>query len=120
MTQPTDQIILSGLELWLKVGCTDAERAFAQRIEMDVTLCLPLQEAGRTDSMNTTVDYAAACALLKNTLEPRTFQLAEAVAEQAAELLLGAYRVKSVTVLVKKRALPGLTWAGIQIQRPWK
>lgn len=118
MTQPTDQLILSGLELWLKVGCTDAERSFAQRIEMDVTLHLPLSEAGRTDSINATVDYAAACALLKNTLEPRTFHLAETVAEQAADVILSAYRVKSVTVLVKKRALPGLAWAGVQIQRP--
>ncbi|MBK8870547.1 MAG: dihydroneopterin aldolase [Elusimicrobia bacterium] len=118
MTQPTDQIILSGLELWLKVGCTDAERAFAQRIEMDAALHLPLNEAGRTDSLDATVDYAAACSLLKNTLEPRTFKLAEAVAEQAADLLLGAYGLNSVTVLVKKRALPGLAWAGIQIQRP--
>jgi dihydroneopterin aldolase len=118
MSLPTDQIILSGLELWLKVGCTDAERAFAQRIEMDVTLYLALNEAGRNDSLDATVDYAAACSLLRNTLEPRTFILAEAVAEQAASLLLGTYRLNSVTVLVKKRVLPGLAWAGIQIQRP--
>jgi dihydroneopterin aldolase len=37
-----DQLILSGLEAWVKVGCSEEERAFPQRIEMDVTLHLPL------------------------------------------------------------------------------
>ncbi|MBK8575791.1 MAG: dihydroneopterin aldolase [Elusimicrobia bacterium] len=114
---PVDQLILSGLDLWLKVGCTEEERAFAQRVEMDVTLHLPLSDAGWGDNLLATVDYAEACALLKKTLEPKTFKLAEAVAEQTADLLLTKYKLTSVTVLVKKRALPGLTYAAVQIQR---
>lgn len=113
-----DQLILSGLDLWLKVGCSEEERAFPQRIEMDVTLHLPLADAGWGDNMAATVDYADACALIKKTLEPKTFKLAEAVAEQTADLLLGKYKLKSVTVLVKKRALPGLSYAAVQIHRP--
>jgi dihydroneopterin aldolase len=113
-----DQLILSGLELWLRIGCTDEERAFPQRIELDVTLELPLADAGKGDLLAATVDYAQVCALLKNNLEAKTFKLAEAVAEQAAELLLWKHKLSRVTVLVKKRALPGLAWAGVQILRP--
>jgi dihydroneopterin aldolase len=113
-----DQLILSGLDVWLKVGCSEEERAFPQRVEMDVTLALPLGDAGKGDNLSATVDYAEACALIKKTLEARTFKLAEAVAEQTADLLLWKYKLSSVTVLVKKRALPGLSWAGVQIHRP--
>lgn len=112
-----DQLILSGLELWLKVGCSEEERAFPQRIEMDVTLHLPLADAGWGDNMAATVDYAEACTLIKKTLEPKTFILAEAVAEQTADLLLGKYKLTAVTVLVKKRVLPGLAYAAVQIHR---
>lgn len=113
-----DQLILSGLEVWLKVGCTEEERAFPQRIEMDVTLELPLADAGKGDNLSASIDYAEACDLIRNTLGPRTFKLAEAVAEQTADLLLWKFKLTSVTVLVKKRALPGLSWAGVQIHRP--
>lgn len=112
-----DQLILSGLELWVKVGCSEEERAFPQRLELDITLNLPLADAGWGDNLSATVDYAEACALVKKTLEPKTFKLAEAVAEQAADLLLGKYKLTSVTVLVKKRALPGLAYAAVQIHR---
>jgi dihydroneopterin aldolase len=113
-----DCLILSGLELWLKVGCTEEERAFPQRLELDVTLELPLAQAGKRDDLALTVDYAEAAALIRNALEPRAFRLAEAVAEQTADLLLSKYKLSSVTVLIKKRALPGLDWAGVRIQRP--
>ena len=113
-----DQLILAGLELWVKVGCSEAERAFPQRLEMDVTLHLPLKDAGWGDNLSATVDYAEACALIKKTIEPKTFKLAEAVAEQAADLLLGKYKLASVTIQVKKRALPGLSYAAVQIHRP--
>jgi dihydroneopterin aldolase len=113
-----DQLILSGLEVWVKVGCTPEERSFPQRLDVDITMNLPLADAGWSDTLSATVDYAEACARIKKTLEAKTFTLAEAVAEQAADLLLGAYRLTSVTVQVKKRALPGLGYAAVQIHRP--
>ena len=112
-----DRLILSGLDLWIKVGCTEEERAFAQRIEMDITLELPLAEAGQSDNLASTVDYAEAVTFIRQTIEPKTFRLAEAIAEQTAELLLWKYHLTSVTILLKKRALPGLAWAGVEIKR---
>lgn len=113
-----DKLIVNGLELWLKVGCTAAERAFAQRIEVDFALLLDLAAAGEKDDLTKTVDYAEACALVKKNLTPRTFKLAEAVAEKTAEVLLKRFKVSSVEVRVKKRALPGIAWAAVEISRP--
>lgn len=83
-----DKLIIHGLELWLKVGCTEAERAFPQRLEMDVTLELPLSAAGKSDDLSQSVDYAAVAEALRQKLTPHSFHLIEAVAEQAADLVL--------------------------------
>lgn len=113
-----DKLIIHGLELWLKVGCTEAERAFPQRLEMDVTLELPLSAAGKSDDLSQSVDYAAVAEALRQKLTPHAFHLVEAVAEQAADVVLWKYKPQAVTVRLKKRALPGLSWAGVEIRRP--
>lgn len=113
-----DKLIIHGLELWLKVGCTEAERAFPQRLEMDVTLELPLSAAGKSDDLSQSVDYAAVAEALRQKLTPHAFHLVEAVAEQAADVVLWKYKPRAVTVRLKKRALPGLAWAGVEIHRP--
>lgn len=112
-----DRLSLIGLEVWTRVGCTAAERAFPQRLEVDVDLLLPLARAGTRDDMAATVDYAAVAARLKETLSAVEFRLAEAVAEQAAGLVLGEFRVPAVAVRVRKRALPGLAYAEVAITR---
>src|SRR5688572_5975931 len=103
-----DKLFISGLELWVRVGCTAAERAFPQRLEMDMGMRLDLRAAGRKDDIARTVDYADAVVRLKKAVESKTYKLAEAVAEDAAALVLKAYKVDAVTVRVKKRALAGI------------
>jgi dihydroneopterin aldolase len=112
-----DKLIVSGLELWINVGCSPEERAFPQRLEMDVALELSLAEAGRTDDIAKTVDYADAVRRLKETLEPKTYNLAETIAEEAAALLLKSYPIQAVTVHLKKRAFPGINCAVVEIRR---
>ncbi len=118
MNEKTDKLLIAGIELWLKVGCAERERAFAQRIELNVTLELPLAPAGKNDDLSKTIDYAAAVEGLRKLLTPKKFRLAEAVAEQAADYLLKKFKPRAVTVLIKKRALPGIDWAGMEIRRP--
>ena len=113
-----DKLSLIGLELWLRVGCTREERAFPQRILMDVTLSLPLRAAGKADRLESTVDYAALARDLKNRLEKKEFRLFEAVAEQAAEQALKLKNVKKVFIRVIKKALPGIDHATVEIERP--
>jgi len=112
-----DQILLSGLEAWCRVGCSPEERAFPQRLELDLTLFIDLKKAGQTDTMAQTVDYARVVHRVKEFLEPTPFVLVEAVAEKTANFLLKEFGVTAVKVLVKKRVLPGLAWGGVEIYR---
>lgn len=112
-----DRLSLMGLELWCRVGCTPEERAFPQRLELDVDLFLPLGPAGERDDLAATVDYAAVAARLKAVLEEGECRLAETLAERAAALVLAEFRVPSVAVRLRKRALPGLAFAEVSIAR---
>ena len=113
-----DKLSVHGLELWGRVGCTEAERAFPQRLEMDVVLEMSLAEVGRTDDLSESVDYAQVVERLKALLEPREFRLVETVAEVAADFVIRAFKIDGVTVRVRKRALPGIAWAEVEIHRP--
>lgn len=112
-----DRLSLIGLEVWCRVGCTAAERAFPQRLDVDADLFLPLARAGVRDDMAATVDYALVAARLKDVLSAGEFRLAEAVAERAAALVLKEFRVPQVAVRVRKRALPGLAYAEVAVTR---
>jgi FolB domain-containing protein len=112
-----DRLSVIGLEIWTRVGCSKEERAFPQRLDLDVDLFLPLEPAGRRDDIKRTVDYAALAARLKKELERETFRLAETVAERAAAIALSFSLVHSAEVRVRKRALPGIAHAEVALTR---
>lgn len=113
-----DKLSVIGLELWARVGCTAGERAFPQKVELDVVMELPLAEAGRRDDFSAAVDYAAVAARLKAVLEAGECRLAENLAERAAALVLKEFRrVRRVTVRLRKRALPGIGCAEVVLVR---
>ncbi|MBI4395877.1 MAG: dihydroneopterin aldolase [Elusimicrobia bacterium] len=112
--------MISDVELFLRMGCTPEERAFPQRILLDVALELPLQDAGQRDDVSLTVDYAVAVSNLKKQLEPKVFHLMEAAAEEAARIVLANRLVRTVSVRVKKKALPGIGHAEVEITRAFQ
>lgn len=113
-----DKLQISGLELWMKVGCTAEERAFPQLLILDIEMEAPLQAAGKRDDMQRTVDYADVINRLKIQIEMKSYRLLETVAEDAAELVLKKFKVKRVTVRAKKRALPAIQYFAVEITRP--
>jgi 7,8-dihydroneopterin aldolase/epimerase/oxygenase len=113
-----DKLRVNGLEVWMKLGCTPEERAFPQRIELDVEMETTLRDAARKDDMRLTVDYAELSGRLRRTLEARSYKLAEAAAEEAARWVLKNFRVRRVTVRLRKRVLPGIDHFEVEVQRP--
>ena len=55
---PVDRILVRGLRLWAHVGVLEFERAEGQWFELDLELVLDLAEAGRSDSLERTLDYS--------------------------------------------------------------
>lgn len=113
-----DHLFLEGLELPCRVGCTEPERQTLQSLRCDVKLfCESLQEAGRADDLERSVDYRLATDMIA-AVQDKEFLLIERVAEVLAELALAQPLVHSVQVTVRKRPpVQGLEFAGVTITR---
>lgn len=81
-------------------------------------MALSLRAAGAKDDLKRSVDYADAAARIRRMVQGEEYKLAEAVAEKIARLVREAYRVKRVTVRIRKRALAGLRDFEVEITRP--
>ena len=98
-----DRIILEGMEFFGRHGAFEAERAVGVRIRVDAELRLDLSQAGRSDELEDTVDYATCVREVRRVVEDRQFRLLEALAESIATTLLAHPRAESVRVRVAKQ-----------------
>lgn len=100
-----DSIRLRNLRFFTHVGCTAEERRVGQHLEMDVEFRLDLTDAGRTDRIGASIDYAQAAARIRDAVQGHEANLLETIAERAAAAVL-ALGAAGVTVRVRKPAPP--------------
>ena len=116
-----DVIELRGLRLAGVVGVLPHEQAQPQPLEVDLDLHLDLATAGRSDSLDDTADYGAACDVVERVVTGQSFALLEALAEHlAAAVLESDGRIEAVTVSVRKLRPPvaqQLSTSGVRITR---
>ncbi|MGE0161037.1 MAG: dihydroneopterin aldolase [Gemmatimonadales bacterium] len=97
-----DRIVVPALPLRARVGVTDAERAVAQDVLIDLELGLDLARAGREDALEHTVDYEKVCDVVAATVQAHPYRLIEAIAEACASAILSSFGVQEVRVRVRK------------------
>ncbi|GMA62360.1 dihydroneopterin aldolase [Alicyclobacillus fastidiosus] len=102
-----DEIVLKGMPFYGYHGVLPEENAMGQRFVVNAWLACELSEAGHTDDVSKTVDYARVYAIVREVVEGPPKKLIEAVAEDIARALLTAFaRLQSVTVEVEKPGAP--------------
>ena len=113
-----DYLILEGLEVPCRVGCTPPERATPQSLRVDVKLyCPTIEQAGRDDDLAKSVDYRLANDMIA-AVQHHEYLLIERVAEVLAQVALADPHVERVELSVRKRPpVQGLEWAGVRIAR---
>lgn len=116
-----DWIRVRGIEFYGYHGVSDAERAVGHRYVVDLDIEADLREAGRSDDLSRTLDYAEAMALVLRIGQGDAVLLMERLAQQIAEALLERFPpALSVRVAVSKRLPPvnvvALS-AGVEITR---
>lgn len=115
-----DVIRLRNLRFFTHVGCTAEERRVGQHLEMDVEIHLDLREAGTTDRIGASVDYAQAAGRIREAVQGVEANLLETVAERAAQALV-PMALGTVVVRVRKPAppMPGAhaDYAEVEIRR---
>lgn len=113
-----DKIVLSRMEFYGYHGVYPEENQLGQRFYVDVELYLPLQQAGTTDQLEYTVNYAEVYATVKEQVEGRKFQLIEALAESIASEVLQTYTsINEITVRVIKPHPPfNIVFDGVTVE----
>jgi dihydroneopterin aldolase len=115
-----DVIQLRGLRAMGICGALPEEQVRPQPIELDVDVSADLAEAGSSDALTDTIDYADLVATAERVVTLERFALLERLAARVAEEILRDERVLSVTVSARKLRPPvpqQLATAGVRITR---
>ncbi|MBQ4198893.1 MAG: dihydroneopterin aldolase [Kiritimatiellae bacterium] len=113
-----DQIKLNGIEVECIIGDLPEERENEQKILVDVSLDIDLEDAVASDRLDDTVDYALLVGNIREALEEAQCRLLERAAGVVADVCLSDPRVESATVGVRKfGSVPGLGSAEVRITR---
>ena len=101
-----DKIILTGLEIKGRHGCSEEERKHLQPFVVDAELYLDLSRAGKSDDLGDTVDYAAVISDIKKIVGRTSRNLIETVAQEIADLLLRRYLLLDGVKIVLHKTNP--------------
>lgn len=118
MSTSDDSIHLRGLDLPVRIGVPEAEREMWQTLQADVSFTLASRFEEMWDDLKATVDYAAVALRLRALAAERPRQLIETLAAEMAQCLIMEFQVKSVTIELKKRILPGCDHVAVSLTRP--
>ena len=115
---PEDRIEIKDLLLRGIIGINDWEREAEQDILINISLAADLSEAGRTDSIEDTVNYRTLTKLIVSHVAKSQRFTVEDFATDIAEICLAQDRVLSVRVRVEKPgALRFARSVGVEIER---
>ena len=111
-----DKIVIKDMEIYAYHGVHDFEKAKGQRFFVSVEMELDLHDAGLTDDLSKTVNYAETAELIKDVMTGEKFNLIESCAERVAAEILNHYDpVKKVRVRVAKPDAP----MGVDFDTVW-
>lgn len=118
-----DCIKIQDLEIYGHHGVFREENVLGQKFLVSLILYMDTSEAGKTDNLLASVDYAEISHRVKTEVEKKEYKLIEAVAEHLAEVILQDYtQIKRVCVEIKKPWAPillPLDTVSVCIERGW-
>ena len=112
-----DRLIIQDLTAECRLGLYEWEQEKPQPIGIDLELAVDAARAARRDSVGDAIDYARLVTSVKELAQRRSFRLLETLAESIASLILQKFDTNQVRVRVKKRALPGVDYAAVEVER---
>jgi len=97
-----DRICLNGVPLRARLGELPEERAFPQKLLLDMTIELELEAAANTDQLSLTLDYKKLVDRLQAAAEHTSCNLLETLTSRLCQLALEDPRVTSIQIKVRK------------------
>ena len=113
----SDTLTLHEITIECHLGVEEWERAVPQPVWIDLELAIDAALVARSDGMRHAVDYARVIATVAEVAQQGSFKLMETLAERITARLLKEFHIPKVVVRVRKKALPGLGYAEVAIER---
>ena len=113
-----DIIYLSELRAEANLGVYDWEKRLPQIVEINLEFAVPGREAGKSDRIADTIDYASVVERIRHDLLASRFELLEALAEHIADVLLSDFGSPWVRVNIAKIGMiRNVKLVGVTIER---
>jgi len=113
-----DQIIIDELEVFMRVGVPEAERAKPQRLLVTIEMDHDFTTAARNDCLQETIDYHAVVVRVAAFGRRRRWKLLETLAVDIAEMILREFQSERVGIEIKKFILPQTRHVAVRVTRP--
>jgi len=112
-----DRLILQDITAESRLGVFEWEQQTPQTISVDLELTIDARQAARQDDVRDAIDYAQLVTAVKELAQARPYRLLETLSEAIASMVVRTFRTPSVRVRVKKRSLPGIGYAAVELER---
>ena len=112
-----EKIKICDLEVRYCLGVPDEERAHPQRLLLTVEMTFDFTAAAMSDRVTKTIDYFTVCQFLLNFGDSRSWKLIEKLAVNLADETLAEFKPQSVSVEVKKFAIPQAAYVSATVSR---
>jgi dihydroneopterin aldolase len=113
----SDRIHIEELEVFIRIGVPEKERATPQRLTVNISLW-PYHEAiDLGDKIENTVNYSAVADETKNFVRDQSFNLIETLADRLAMHLLKNFRVQKVAIELRKFPREDAKYVSVSITR---
>lgn len=110
-------MFLKNLVLPCTIGVTKEERTKNQNVIVDIEIFCDLSQAGKTDDLTKSINYAQVQEQVTAVVTSGEFILLEGLAQAVASLILKDSLVSQVTVVVKKEKYGRKPVMGVEITR---
>lgn len=118
-----DKIFIKDLEVYAYHGVNIEEKKMGQRFLISLELSISLRNAGISDDLKETVNYAELCHMVEEKFKEFSYDLIEKAGEELVKFILLKYeKIKTVKLLLKKPWAPigkPINYAAIEIERSW-
>ena len=109
------QIHIEQLRVSARVGVPRAERARRQRLVLNITLWPARDLRDIRDAVARTVDYSELCQEAKQFLSGQSPKLIETLAHDLASHLLRKFRIRKISVEIRKFVLKDAAYASVTV-----
>jgi FolB domain-containing protein len=111
------QVHIEQLKVLARVGVSRAERSKRQRLVLNITLWPARDLRDVRDAVARTVDYSVLSQEAKTFIAERAPKLLETLADDLSEHLLRKFRVRKITVEIRKFVLKDAAYASVTVTR---